>query len=233
MDKNQKKSIFIILGSALVIVIVGLIVMLIIQTLSSSPDKKEAQDYSFEQEDLALQQELQLQREQMELARQDSIRQDSIQKEEEKANRLTILTFCKYDPSEKIMDQLSGTKIYSNLKALGFTQTGRRYLYSGDGCIEMTEEITTFEREKYGNFVKVTVYGVDRDDPSSYKLGSVEITFSDSEQRDYFIQTALQNRFKKRSANYYEGYNPDDIYWDGTSIEVSGNTVTLTDQFEC
>lgn len=171
-----------------------------------------------------------------EQARLDSIRQDSIKMaEEELANRLTILTFCKYNPDDRVMDQLGGSQIYAKLKALGFEKTSQTTEYHGDeGCLEpWTEEITTFEREKYGYFIKVRIDGVDKKNPAAAKLGSIEITFSDSAQRDDFLQTALSNRFKKKRADYYEGPNAEECYWNGSFIEVTGNTVKIIENFEC
>lgn len=159
-----------------------------------------------------------------EAARIDSLRQDSIAKEEE-ANRLSILDFCKWDSSDKVMVAKPEKEVIATLKKLGFDCI-KTWKESVEYCgIEETETWYTYERENYGYNISVSL------------KDNVEITFPNKDLLNSFIDTALANRYKKAPKEYsefytYQGPNPE-CYWSGSDIKVEGNKVIITYRMEC
>ncbi|MCM1293566.1 MAG: hypothetical protein NC111_00495 [Bacteroides sp.] len=139
---------------------------------------------------------------------------------EEAANRISVLTFCSLDPSENVMAMFSSDKIRDKLLELGFRQVSETYETDYDDFGQTTETVRSFEREKYGYYVKVLV-----------KAYMVEISFSNSEKRDQFLASALDNHYRRTDTGTYEGPNPN-CYWYGSDIQVNGNTVTAIRRFE-
>ena len=188
--------------------------------------------YLKEQEELARREQLRrdsIAAVEAELARLEQLRQDSIRlAQEELANRLVIGTFCKYDSNESVMATLSSNKISSNLENLGFTLINTnqtRTEVCGDGsAIEIAK---IYQRDKYGYDITVRVKSIE-----GWVSPAVEILFPNSELKNEFLKTAVKNKYKKSSSDFYQGPNLD-CYWYGTDIYIKGNNVNITPRFEC
>lgn len=155
---------------------------------------------------------------------------DYMQKEKEKelANRLTIQDFCIWNSNEKVMEMKSDKKVIERLEKLGYAcekKWSEYEEYCGEEPIKV--EMYDYKRDLYGYVMKIEIRPL-----------SITIEFPNEELLANFIETALSNRFKKAPASYedyltYVGPNFQECYWNGTDIQVSGNTVTLISRFEC
>ena len=150
----------------------------------------------------------------------------------EKTEPLTISTFCKWDSSEKLMTTLSANQVKKKLTGLNFTEHSSKLTYKGvnDASGENIKIYKVkYSREANGELINVELEYIQ----SQYGqfLTEVEIKFPNSELKDAFMKTALNNHFKKTSGNVYSGH-PEDIYWMGSEIEVKGNTVEIKELSE-
>lgn len=158
----------------------------------------------------------------VEQARLDSMRRDSIAKAENKANGLSILDFCQWNSNDKVMEAKAYKKVFPKLEKKGF-KCIKTITKKVDYCDwgEEDEKWYTYSKDNNGSVTTIKFEGL-----------TTLIQFPNKEQLDEFLSTVTSNRFKKRSNGNYEGPNPD-CYWNGTDIEVKGNTVSLNYRFEC
>lgn len=163
-----------------------------------------------------------------EQARLEEARQDSIRKaEEEKANRLSINTFCQWKSSERVMTISNLSNVATKLKNLGFKEIRDKMVWEGEnecfGIYEKTHE-ALYERDEYGYDIRVKLsYSTSSEGTD---LWEVKIDFPNSELKNDFIISATKNHFRKISGKEYSAH-PEDIYWMGSEFSVSGNTITL------
>lgn len=158
-----------------------------------------------------------------------SLVNELIQKEKEKelSSRLSILDFCSWNSSEKIMEMKSDKKVISRLEKLGYTCEKKWSEYEEYcGWEPIKVDLYEFKRDLYGYNMYVKIEPL-----------SITIEFPNEELLDNFIQTVLANRYKRAPNSNQEditfmGPN-EDCYWDGTDVFVSGKTVTISSRFEC
>ena len=158
-----------------------------------------------------------------------SLVEEHIQKEKEKelSTRLSILDFCSWDSSDRVMVMKSDEKVISRLEKLGYTCEKKWSEYVEEcGWEPIKVENYKYKRDLYGYTMKVTIEDL-----------STTIEFPNEELLNNFIETILANRYKKAPASYQEYYTyrgpNEDCYWNGTDILVSGKTVTIISRFEC
>lgn len=155
---------------------------------------------------------------------------DASVSQKENSEPLTISTFCKWDSSEKLMTTLPANKVKKNLTGLNFTQRSSKLTWEGiDDASGEYDKVykVKYTREANGEFISVEL----KYSQNQYGqfLWDVEIEFPNSKLKDDFIKTALNNHFKKEPGCFYNDYtgHPEDIYWEGSEIEVKGNTVKI------
>lgn len=159
-----------------------------------------------------------------------SLADEYIQREKEKemSSRLSILDFCSWNSSDKVMEMKSDKQVISKLEKLGYIcekKWSEYEEYCGDEPIKI--DMYEYKRDLYGYIMNVKIEPL-----------AITIEFPNEELLDNFIQTILANRFQKAPASYQEYYtyvgpNYQDCYWNGTDIQVSGKTVTIISRFEC
>lgn len=142
-------------------------------------------------------------------------------------NPVTILTFCRWDGSEKSMIFLDGSKVFSKLTQLGFVKKSDKVVWQGEDDAS-GEYITTKKRvylldENGKDFSIELEYN---DFGRTKWLKEAKISFPTSEEAEAFVSTAAENHYKKVSEKLYRGH-PSDVYWAGTEIKVKGNVVEI------
>lgn len=166
---------------------------------------------------------------QIEKARLDSIRQDSIIQAEKEAINISLFVKSFKEPGfSRGLNLKSDSKISKELESLGFSvnkSTRNRYE-------EVCGEYQSWKSTKY-TFTK-TIGGetlvIEKED-------NLEIIFPNEEFLKKFMETASKEGYKKskgyseEDGDYYKG--PSDCYYMGTDIIVSGNTVKITVRWEC
>lgn len=140
---------------------------------------------------------------------------------------LSVLTFCHWDNSEKAMTFLDGSKVFSKLKSIGFVRKSDKSegQYEDDASGEIIKERkAVYQRDHNG--LNITVSIDYNSFPDAKWITEVKIKFPNSELKDEFLRTAVTNRYKKVSDNFYRGEMPG-AYTSGSDIKVNGNEVKI------
>ena len=164
-----------------------------------------------------------------ELARLEQLRQDSI---EEIKNRLTINLFCETKSKNynittlKVMILKNFKTIQQDLESLGFEVSENKSLREEIQGDYYNFKNLTLTREKWNDNITVSL---------NENKENIVITFPNSELKDYFLESALKDNFRKVSDKKYTNYKKwqEPAYegsWDcGTKLSVNGNQITISE----